>query len=248
VAPEVHVTHSLPVFSDEQQAQAMRFRYLDTCARLALTNRYLRLAVLALAVTCIGLTIFSVRALHAVQHVRPVIVRIDDVGRAEAIRHGALSYIPREPEMRYFLRQFVALHFARMRATLRQDFGNSLLFLDGTLSNEVVRLQRQTKSIENFLASADPDIDISVANVTLQEIRTPPYKASVDYERVYYQPHTRQEIRRERYVGTFHFVVAESVPNELVPINPLGLLITYYREDQAFVSGQPGALLPASTP
>jgi hypothetical protein len=125
-------------------------------------------------------------------------VRIDDVGRAEAIRHDAPSYTPREPAVGYFLRQFVAMHFARMSATLRQDFGNNLLFLDGSLSNEVVRVQRQTKSIENFLASADPDIDIAVANVTLQEIRTPPYRASVDYERVYYQPHARQERRRER--------------------------------------------------
>jgi hypothetical protein len=65
------------------------------------------------------------------------------------------------------------MHSARMRPTLRQDFDNSLLFLDGALSNEVVRLQRQTKSIENFLASVYPDIGISVQNVTLQEIRPP---------------------------------------------------------------------------
>jgi len=30
------------------------------------------------------------------------------------------------------------------------------------------------------------------------------------------------------------FVVKEHVPNSIVPVNPLGLTITYFREDQAF--------------
>jgi hypothetical protein len=29
-------------------------------------------------------------------------------------------------------------------------------------------------------------------------------------------------------------VVKERVPNAMIPINPLGLTITYFREDQAF--------------
>jgi len=29
-------------------------------------------------------------------------------------------------------------------------------------------------------------------------------------------------------------VVKERVPNAMIPINPLGLTVTYFREDQAF--------------
>ena len=42
------------------------------------------------------------------------------------------------------------------------------------------------------------------------------------------------ERKRERFVGHFVFVVKDRVPNALIPINPLGLTITYFREDQAF--------------
>ena len=51
---------------------------------------------------------------------------------------------------------------------------------------------------------------------------------------MYYAPSTRQEVRRERYVGNFVFTVKDHVANAQIPVNPLGLTITYFREDQAF--------------
>lgn len=126
----------------------------------------------------------------------------------------------------------MTLHLGRLRASVRRDFADSLLFLDAPLARAALDVQRDT--MEKWLASGEPDVDVEVRNVTLQDIRTPPYRASVDYERVYYQPSTRHELKRARYVGTVHFVVAEAVPNELIPVNPLGLLVTYFREDQAF--------------
>jgi len=35
-------------------------------------------------------------------------------------------------------------------------------------------------------------------------------------------------------VANVIFVFQDHVPNDLIPINPLGLTITYLREDQAF--------------
>ena len=35
-------------------------------------------------------------------------------------------------------------------------------------------------------------------------------------------------------VANFVFVVKDKVPNDMIPVNPLGLTITYFREDQAF--------------
>ena len=57
---------------------------------------------------------------------------------------------------------------------------------------------------------------------------------TVDFEKVYYSPHDRQEIRREKYTGNFVFVVKDQVSNAMIPVNPLGFTITYFREDQAF--------------
>jgi type IV secretory pathway component VirB8 len=56
----------------------------------------------------------------------------------------------------------------------------------------------------------------------------------VEFEKVYYARADHKENRRERYVANFVFVIKQPVANALIPINPLGLTITYFREDQAF--------------
>jgi hypothetical protein len=51
---------------------------------------------------------------------------------------------------------------------------------------------------------------------------------------VFYTAADHAETKRERYVGHFVFAVKDRIPNALIPINPLGLTIIYFREDQAF--------------
>ena len=64
---------------------------------------------------------------------------------------------------------------------------------------------------------------------------TPPYRATVDFEKVYLdRPDHELKPRREKYVGSIVFSIRDMVPNNLIPINPLGIMINYFREDQAF--------------
>jgi type IV secretory pathway component VirB8 len=56
----------------------------------------------------------------------------------------------------------------------------------------------------------------------------------VDFYMVYYSPADHSEIKRDLYTANFVFVFRTQVPNELIPINPLGLTVTYFREDEAF--------------
>ena len=51
---------------------------------------------------------------------------------------------------------------------------------------------------------------------------------------MYYTPQDHIEMRRERFTANFVFVLQEHVSNTLIPYNPLGITITYFREDQAF--------------
>ena len=73
-------------------------------------------------------------------------------------------------------------------------------------------------------------------NVTLEDLRQPPYRATVDFEKVHLAPATRAELRREAFVANLVFVLTQKVDNARIPVNPLGLTITYFRDDQAFVS------------
>jgi len=75
-----------------------------------------------------------------------------------------------------------------------------------------------------------------VKNVTLEDLRQPPYRATVDFEKVFIEPAGRTETRREAFVAHVVFAFTNQVDNARIPINPLGLTISYFREDQAFVN------------
>jgi type IV secretory pathway component VirB8 len=82
-------------------------------------------------------------------------------------------------------------------------------------------------------ATAD-EVDIAIQNVSLSELTTLPYKASISFQKVLYTPGTRTERARQSYVAQVDFVLREHVPNEFVRVNPLGLQVSYFRVDQAF--------------
>src|SRR5262249_36941525 len=107
-------------------------------------------------------------------------------------------------------------------------------FLDGPLADAVIEANKKMNTIETFLTGSTDEIEVKVNNVSIQDLRNPPYRATVDFEKIYHAPATRDITKREKYVANFVFIKRETVPNAMIPVNPLGLTITYFREDQAF--------------
>ena len=75
-----------------------------------------------------------------------------------------------------------------------------------------------------------------VTSVALDDLRQPPYRATVEFDKTFLSPATREARRHERYVAHVVFVINDRVDNGRIPVNPLGLAIVYFREDQAFVA------------
>jgi type IV secretion system protein VirB5 len=217
--------------------QAAKRQFVELHGSITVMNTYLKIALLCSSVVCVGLLWLNVKTYEASHNVKPLVIRIGELGRAEAINYGSLEYQPQEAEIRFFLIQFVQQYYGRMRATVKENFTRSLYFLDGRLADSIMETNKKTKAIETFLASPAEEIDIQVKNVAIEDLRRAPYKATVEFEKVYYTTADHVELRREKYVANFVFVIKEQVPNALVPVNPLGLTITYFREDQAFESG-----------
>jgi type IV secretion system protein VirB5 len=213
---------------------AARHQFMELYGSTAVMNTYLKIAVLCLCAVSVGLTVLNIKTYQAFRHVKPLVIRINEVGRAEAMNYASLEYRPQEAEIKYFLIQFVQQHYGRMRATVKENYARSLYFLEGRLAEAVMEADKNAKGLEIFLAGQGEEIEIRVKNVAIEDLRTPPYRATVDFEKVYFTPADRQEMKREKYVGNFVFTVKERVPNAMVPFNPLGLTITYFREDQAF--------------
>jgi type IV secretory pathway TrbF-like protein len=211
-----------------------RARYLEHDGALRVHNRYLRVALLAMAAVALGLVVLALRTQAQVRAFKPLVNRIDEVGRASAVAYDALAYTPQAPELKYFLTQFVVNHYSRLKATVREQYARSLYFLDGRLADAVMEANRKSQAIETFLVSGAEEIDIEVRSVALEDLRRPPFKATIDLDQVAYSLHDRVERRRDRFTVHVVFVLKDRVPNALIPINPLGLAITYFREDQAF--------------
>lgn len=120
---------------------------------------------------------------------KPLVIRINDVGRAEAVNYESFEYKPQDAEIRYFLMQFVTRHYGRRRAAVREDYASSLYFLDGRLADSIIESNRKNKTIERFLAGEGDEIEIIVRNVSIEDLRTPPYKATVDSRFIWADPH-----------------------------------------------------------
>ena len=198
-------------------------------------NTYLRIALALVCLLALGLLVLNFRTQARYSNVKPLIVRIDEVGRAEAVQYDASSYKPQAPELRYFLTQFVVKHFSRIRATIQREYSDSLFFLDNTLADATITQNDHSRNIQTFLANPSEDeVDIAVQNVSLSELTKSPFKAAVSFQKVFYTPGTRVERERQTFVAQIDFVMRDHVPNEFVRVNPLGLQITYFRVDQAF--------------
>jgi len=209
--------------------------YLESYGDPMVTNTYLKIALVLVSLVALGLALVDLKTIRTFKNFRPLVIRIDDLGRAEAINYHNLEYKPQDAEAKYFLSQFCTLYYRRNRYTIQNDFSKSLYFLDGKLANGILDAYRKDDIIKKFITNtAAPEIDVDVKKVALEEMQTPPFRARVDFYLVYYSPADHSELKRDLYTANFVFVFRTQVPNELIPINPLGLSVTYFREDEAF--------------
>ena len=220
--------------------ESAKRQYVELYGSALVMNTYLKIALVLVSLVALGLLTLNFHTAAKYSQVKPLVIRIDDVGRAEAVQYDATAYQPQPPELRYFLTQFIVKHFSRLRATVQREYPDSLLFLEPTLADATIAQNEQSRALETFLTNPSADeVDIVVQNVSLTELAKPPYKASVSFQKVLYTPGTRHERTRQTLIAQVDFVLREHVPNEFVRVNPLGLQITYFRVDQAFEEQKP---------
>jgi type IV secretory pathway TrbF-like protein len=149
-------------------------QYMEQYGSALVTNSYLRIAILCLSLVAAGCIFLTYKTYSAFRDVKPLIVRINDVGRADVVRYNSMEYSPREPELKYFLTQFVHDFYGRRRLTVRDDFLRSLYFLERQLAEATMEQNRKSKGIETFLIGVGEEVDINVRNITIHDLRNPP--------------------------------------------------------------------------
>src|SRR5688500_17562599 len=113
-------------------------QFVELYGSALVMNTYLKIALVLMSVVAVGLLALNFHTAAKYANVKPLVIRIDEVGRADAVPVDTAAYQPQAPELRYFLTQFVVKHFGRLRSTIQRHYPESLLFLDPTLVDATI--------------------------------------------------------------------------------------------------------------
>lgn len=210
-------------------------RYLEQYGDPLVMNTYLKITILVLAVVCLTLAGLTYKSQRALANMHPLIIRVNDVGRAEAIDYRNFQYRPEEAENKYYLTRWAELYFGRNRFTIERDQTNALYFLNSDVQRAVIAQEQKNNTIQSYRNdSTIPYVDVEVKNVILDDLRQAPYSARIEFDKVFTNPADHTELKREHWVASVTYVFREVVKNNQLAVNPLGLTIVRFRADQAF--------------
>ena len=201
------------------------------------SNRHLRVLSIGLGLVALLLVIVVFRIV-SVEPPRPIVVRVDEIGRAEAIAYEAMEAQadPLDPTTKYFLNRFIHDFYSRRRATVEEHWSRSLRFLTTDLANASFRAESQNIAL---LAAGAAKDELQVDRVVLRIQANPqePHSATADFDLV--RLVMQNEVERERWSLSLQFLFLDEIPSDLIVFNPMGIVITYLQGDRAIVTGEP---------
>ena len=208
--------------------------YAEIWGETLSSNRHLSLLSMGLGGLTLLLAVVVVR-LGFREMPRPIVVRVDEVGRAEALQYEAVEAKsdPLDPTTKYFLNRFIHDHYSRRAATVQERWTRSLRFLTTDLANAA--FQDENRTIALVAARAAPE-ETKVENIVLRihANRSPPHGATADFEMV--RVRQEKETGREKWSLSLQFSYISRIPPDLMVHNPMGIVITYLQADRALVS------------
>lgn len=219
--------HTLPAPKSYADAERSFLVSMGDPRRLC---KYLTVALAVTAAAIVALSMATYRL--ATQQRERIVVRIDDIGRAQAVGFTGTSTI-KEPEVKYFLANFVQQYYGRNRVTIQKDYERSMMFLDGHMAAARAAHERETNDVAKFAVGGDDEVEVIVKKIILRDLSHEPYAAQVDMDKVF-TDRSGNVTRRDTSTVSLTWEVAKEVSNAAIPVNPLGFTITSIREDQAF--------------
>src|SRR5580765_8843653 len=119
-------------------------QFVELYGSALVMNTYLKIALVLVSLVALGLVGLNFRTAGQAAQQKPLVIRINDIGRAEAVQYDGTAYRPQAPELRYFLTQFVVKHFSRIRSTLRREYPDSLFFIEPALAEATIAQNDQS--------------------------------------------------------------------------------------------------------
>ena len=197
--------------------------------------RHLRILTGALTLVLLVLLVVLVRVSWAPPP-KPIVVRVDEVGRAEAIAYAAMEVQadPRDPTTGYFLHRFIVDHYGRRRGSVHEYWSRSLRFLTPDIANAAFAADSEHIAL---MAAGLAAQESRVENVHVRILPQPaePHNAAATFDLI----HSRQgtELERESWSVSMQFRFLPEIPADLVIWNPMGIVISFLQGDRIVSSG-----------
>ena len=173
-------------------------------------------------------------------------VRIDEMGRAQAIQYTDLQYSPREGEVRTYLTDWANYRFTLNKETVANKYPLNYYFLSQPLAAQFMGEDNNEHKISQIMSGQAEQSEVDVRNVTItamseemvQGVTLARGTALVNLDKLY-SSRTSQAPRTEHwmlavtyYINPLQVNQQSRVFPQFETINPLGLTITEFHESR----------------
>jgi type IV secretion system protein VirB5 len=173
-------------------------------------------------------------------------IRIDEMGRAQAIAYSDLNYSPREGEIRTYLTDWANYRYTISRDTISKKYPLNYYFLSQQLSSQLMNEDNTNHTISLVLGGQIEQSDVEVRNVTITSMSEETVQgtklargtALVNIDKLY-SPRNSHEPRTEHWMLSITYYLNPKQVSEQArvfpqfeTINPLGMTITEMHENR----------------
>lgn len=186
-------------------------------------------------------------------------VRIDEMGRAQAIQYSDLNYSPREGEVRTYLTDWADYRYTINRDTIAKKYPLNYYFLSQPLSAQLMGEDNANHLVSEVLSGQIEQSEVEVRNVTITSMSEETVAgatlakgtALVNIDRLYSVQNSHEPRTEHWLLSVTYYLNPKQVSEQarIFPqfetINPLGLTITEFHENLISVDPiQPGPVQP----
>lgn len=183
-------------------------------------------------------------------------IRIDEMGRAQAIQYTDLSYSPREGEVRTYLTDWANYRYTISRDTIAKKYPLNYYFMAQPLASRLMLEDNTNHLVSQVAAGQVEQSDDEVKNVTITSMSQETLQgaemargtALIALDKLYSAQNSREPRTEHWLLSVTYYLNPKQVSDQarIFPqfetINPLGLTITEFHENRVSVD----PLVPAN--
>ena len=173
-------------------------------------------------------------------------IRIDEIGRAQAIQYTDLNYSPREGEVRTYLTDWANYRFTINRETITKKYPLNYFFFSQQLSTQLMSDDNRNHFVSQVMAGQIEQSDVEVRNVTItsmseeqsQGVRMSKGTALVNIDKLYSVRNSHEPRTEHWMLSVTYYLNPKQVSDQsrvfpqFETINPLGMTITEFHENR----------------